>query len=357
MAFITLYKKKLEYNYNFLSDLFQKHGKEWAIVTKLLCGNEKYLQEVLKLGIKEVCDSRISNLKKVKKLNPDVQTVYIKPPAKRSIENVVRYADVTFNSESETIRLLSDEAVRQGKTHRVTIMIELGDLREGIMGDHLIQFYEKVFELPNIEVVALGANLTCLHGVLPSQDKLIQLSLYKQLIEARFKQEIPYITAGTSVTLPLLKRKQVPKGMNHFRVGETLFFGNNLYNGKPFKGMKSGVFKLFAEIIELTKKPVVPIGEMTTNVAGDTYEIDEADYGKSAYRAILDIGLLDIATDHLIPDDAKIAITDASSDMLIVDLGVTRRNYKVGDLISFSLTYMGALALLNSDYIDKVVKE
>jgi predicted amino acid racemase len=120
--------------------------------------------------------------------------------------------------------------------------------------------------------------------------------------------------------------------------------------------MKSGVFKLFAEIIELTKKPVVPIGEMTTNVAGETYEIDESDYGKSAYRAILDIGLLDISTDHLIPDDSQIEITDASSDMLIADLGATRRSYKVGDLISFKLTYMGALAVLNSNYIDKEVK-
>jgi predicted amino acid racemase len=219
MAFITLDKKKLKHNYDFLANLFEKHDKEWAIVTKLLCGNEDYLKEVLDLGIKEVCDSRISNLKKVKKLNPDVQTVYIKPPAKRSIETIVRYADVTFNSESETIRLLSEEAVRQGKIHRVTIMIELGDLREGIMGDHLMQFYEKVFELPNIEVVALGANLTCLHGVLPSQDKLIQLSLYKQLIEVKFNQKIPFITAGTSVTLPLLSRRQVPKAMNHFRIG------------------------------------------------------------------------------------------------------------------------------------------
>ncbi|HQU58668.1 MAG TPA: alanine racemase, partial [Saprospiraceae bacterium] len=217
MAFLTLDHAKLKHNYQFLDQLFRETGTDWAVVTKLLCGNEAYLREVLKLGVKEVCDSRASNLAKIKAINPEVQTVYIKPPAPGAIEAVVRYADVSFNSESSTIRMLSEEAQRQKKIHKVTIMIELGDLREGIMGDNLIGFYKKVFELPNIEVVAIGANLNCLHGVMPSEDKLIQLSLYKQLIEATFHKNIPWITGGTSVVLPLLMRRQVPIAINHFR--------------------------------------------------------------------------------------------------------------------------------------------
>src|SRR5690606_12289361 len=178
--------KRLIQNYHFLNDLFQKNGIEWSIVTKILCGNELFIREVLELGIKEVCDSRLSNLKKIKEINPKVQTVYIKPPPPKNIAKVIEYADVSFNSESSTIQHLSDEAVRQGKVHKITIMIELGDLREGIMGENLMSFYEKVTNLPNIEITSIGANLNCLHGVMPSQDKLIQLSLYKELIEAKF---------------------------------------------------------------------------------------------------------------------------------------------------------------------------
>ena len=355
MAYINLYTDRLKHNYNHLDKVFKKNNIDWAIVTKLLCGNENYLHEVLKLGIKEVCDSRLSNLKKIKKLAPEVQTVYIKPPPKRSIKTVVKYADVSFNSESSTIQMLSEEAVRQNKTHRVTIMIELGDLREGIMGENLIDFYSRVFDLPNIEIVAIGANLNCLHGVMPSEDKLIQLSLYKQLVEASFKKKIPWITGGTSVTFPLLSRKQVPKSINHFRIGETLYFGNNLITGKTVRGMKSGVIRLYSEILEITEKPKVPIGELADNPSGETYEIDESDYGKTSYRAIIDIGLLDVQPDYLIPDDPEINVVSASSDMLILDLGDTKRNYKVGGIISFNLKYMGALQLLNSDYIEKRV--
>lgn len=355
MAYLTLDRAKLKHNYLFLDRLFREHKKDWAVVTKLLCGNEAYLEEVLKLGVKEVCDSRASNLARIKELDPGVQTVYIKPPAPGAIEQVVRYADVSFNSESSTIRLLSEEAQRQGKNHKVTIMIELGDLREGIMGKNLVSFYKKVFELPNIEVVAIGANLNCLHGVMPSEDKLIQLSLYKQLIEATFHKKIPWVSGGTSVVLPLLKRRQAPAAINHFRIGETLFFGNDIVNNQPFEGMKTDVIRLYTEIIEVTKKPKVPIGMMSTNPSGELFEIDESDYGRESYRAILDVGLLDILPEFLIPEDEGIAIVNASSDMLIVDLGENSGNYKVGSLISFRLKYMGALRLLNSDYIEKRV--
>ncbi|MCB0662234.1 MAG: alanine/ornithine racemase family PLP-dependent enzyme [Saprospiraceae bacterium] len=355
MAFINMYKEKLKHNYEFLDKLFKEKGIDWAVVTKLLCGNELFLKEVLALGPSEVCDSRLSNLKKIKKINPNVQTVYIKPPPKRSIKTVVKYADVSFNSESETIKTLSDEAVRQGKIHKVTIMIELGDLREGIMGEHLMDFYQKVFELPNIKITAIGTNLNCLHGVMPSQDKLVQLSLYKQLIEAKFDRKIPFITAGTSVTLPLIFKSQVPTAINHFRVGETLYFGADLFTGGTIEGMEADVFKLYAEILEITKKPTVPIGELAANPSGEITEINEEDFGRESYRAIIDIGLLDISPDFIIADDPHVKIVNASSDMLIVDLGSSKRDYKVGDLLSFKLKYMGALSLLNSDYIEKRV--
>lgn len=355
MAFIELYREKLKKNYLFLDRLFKENNIEWAVVSKLLCGNEKYLKEIINLGATEICDSRISNLEKIKKLSPEVQTVYIKPPAKRSIERLVKYADASFNTEYETIKWISDEAVRQNKLHKVIIMIELGDLREGIMGDHLMDFYASVFELPNIKVTGIGANLNCLYGVMPSEDKLIQLSLYEQLIEAKFNQKIPWVTGGTSVVIPLLFKKQIPEGINHFRVGEMLFFGLNLFTQEVEPEMEGDVFKLFAEIIEITEKPKVPIGFLDANPSGETFEINEEDYGKTSYRAILDIGLLDVSEDFLIPDDASIEITGASSDMLIVDLGDSSHKYKVGDLISFRLKYMGALGLFNSDYIEKRV--
>lgn len=355
MAFLRLYKDKLKHNYKHLEKLFAKHDISWGVVTKLLCGNQLFLKELINLGIKQMHDTRITNIRTIKNLDPSIQTVYIKPPAKRSIPNLIKYADVSFNTDFYTIKLLSQEAGKQNKVHKIMIMIEMGDLREGVMGDHVLDFYEKVFLLPNIEIIGIGTNLNCLNGILPNQDKLIQLCLYKQLIEMKFNRKIPWISGGTSVTLSLLLKKQIPAGVNHFRIGEALFFGNDLFTGKPFKGMETDVLKLFTEIIELYDKPVIPSGVQIENVAGHIPKFRPEDHGKSSFRAIIDIGLLDINPNYLLPEDETIIIIEASSDMLIIDLGDNLKGYKTGDLLSFNLRYMGALGLMNSNYIEKMV--
>jgi predicted amino acid racemase len=355
MAVLKLYRDKLKHNYNHLNEVFRQHQIDWGVVTKLLCGNELLLKEVLALGVREIHDSRVTNLKVIKSLAPDVQTVYIKPSPKKSIPDIVQYADVSFETELDTIRMLSEEAVRQQKEHKIIIMIEMGDLREGVMGDDLVGFYEEVFELPNISVIGLGANFNCLHGVMPTKDKLIQLSLYKQIIDAKFNKEIPWVSGGTSVTIPLLFNHQLPKGINHFRIGEALFFGLNLFTGETFEGMHDDIFELETEIIELTEKPMVPSGLLAENPSGESYEIDESLYGKTSYRAILDVGLLDINPKFLLPRDEQLSVIGASSDMLVVELGTNEQQYKLGDTLRFKLRYMGALSVLNSRYIEKEI--
>ncbi|HPD94903.1 MAG: alanine/ornithine racemase family PLP-dependent enzyme [Bacteroidales bacterium] len=354
MAYITLDTKKLEYNFNYLDKLFEQRGISWAVVSKMLCGNKLYLSELLKFNIKQICDSRISNLKTIKALNPNVETIFIKPPAKRTIPNVVKFADISMNTEFKTIQLLSEEAQRQNKIHKIIIMIELGELREGVMGEEIINFYEKVFELKNIEVIGIGTNLSCLYGVLPSHDKLIQLCLYKQIIEVKFNRKLQYISGGSSVTIPLIFKHLLPKGINHFRIGETLFLGTDVYNGKPFRQMYSDAFKLYAEIIELSEKPTLPMGEMGTNVEGLSFDFkNNRTNNRTSIRAIVDIGLLDVESSHITPTDKKISIVGASSDMIVLDVKENNKKYKVGDLIEFTMDYMGVLRVLNSKYIEK----
>jgi predicted amino acid racemase len=358
MAFVTIDIKKLKSNFDYLNNIFKKNGIQWSIVSKMLSGNKMFLTELLKFDIEQVCDSRVSNLKEIKSINPKIETIFIKPPSKRSISSVVKYADISMNTEIETIKLLSKEAKKQNKTHKIIIMIELGELREGVLGEDFIEFYKSVFKLENIQVVGIGANLSCLYGVLPNHDKLIQLSLYEQLIEAKFNKHIPYVSGGSSVTIPLIFQNLLPKGINHFRVGETLFLGTDVYNNTKFKKMHSDVFRLYSGIIELIEKRVVPRGEMGTNVEGESYEFDQTNIGKTSYRAIIDLGLLDVGTEHIELVDKNLKLAGASSDMIVIDLDKNKEKYKykVGDLIAFKLDYMGILRIMNSKYIEKKIK-
>ncbi|MGF7231792.1 alanine racemase [Arachidicoccus sp.] len=353
MAFITLNTQKLKDNYIHLDNFFGRHHIHWAVVSKLLCGNRKYLESLIHLGVQQVCDSRVSNLKTIKSINSSVETIYIKPPPKRSVTSVVKYADISFNTELSTMNLLSKAAVEANKIHKVVIMIELGELREGVMRENLVEFYSDVFKLPNIEVIGIGANLTCMYGVLPNHDKLIQLCIYKQLIEVKYNKKIPFVSGGASVTISLLDKGLLPNGINHFRVGETLYLGTDVYNNTAYENMHNDVFKLYAEVIEMSEKPMVPMGEIGHNLSGEKLAFDPTNANENAHRAIIDLGLLDIESDHLIPCDPDMRIAGVSSDMMVIDLGENPRHVKTGDLIEFKMDYLGVLRIMHSKYIEK----
>lgn len=356
MAYVTFDIEKLKLNFDYLNNLFAQHGIKWSVVTKVLSGNKMLLTELLKLDINQVCDSRITNLRIIKGIKPEVETIYIKPPAKRAIPGVIKYADISLNTELATIKMLSAEAQKQNKKHKIIIMLELGELREGVKSEDFVDFYESVFNQKNIEVIGLGANLNCLYGVLPNRDKLLQLSLYQQIIEAKFDKKLPYVSGGSSVTIPLIFQKLLPHGINHFRVGETLFLGTDVYNDIPLEQMSNNIFMLYSEIIELIEKPIVPEGEMGTNLEGNTFTFEAKDIGQTTVRAIIDIGLLDVEIKHLEFVDKDITIAGASSDVIVINLGDNKKQYKVGDVIEFKLDYMGTLRIINSRYIDKRIR-
>lgn len=281
MSYITLNTSKLLHNYTYLNQLFEENTIEWAVVAKLLCGNEKFLKCLLHISDKQICDSRLSNLRHIKELSPKTQTVYIKPPAKRLARSIVQYADVSFNTELDTIRALSEEAVKQNKIHKIVIMVEMGELREGIMVKNLSQFYGEAKEIPNIEIAGIGTNLNCLNGILPDEKKLIKLNRFKEIIEETHQTKIPFISAGSSVTIPLIFNGKIPEGINHFRVGETLFFGTDVYNDSVLRCMYQDLFTLTAEIIEIVEKPMVPAGKAGTNLLGETPKFDDKNKGNT----------------------------------------------------------------------------
>lgn len=355
MAKLYLYRDRLRHNFDYLENQFKKANIEWAVVTKLLCGNKTFLREILSLGPTQVCDSRLSNLKIIKEINPNINTIYIKPPAKNILKNLVRYADISFNTQYETIKDISQEALKQGVVHKIIIMVEMGDLREGVQGKDLEKLYSQINHLKGIEVIGLGTNLNCLHGVMPSHEKLQELCTYKTNIEKKFKKFLPFISGGTTVTLPLLLKSEVfPKAVNHFRIGEALFFGADLVNEKTLKGMYPFTFELEAQVIEASVKPSEPFGELGVNPLGMKHK-PEKNKNTTVRRAILDIGVLDVAPQFLIPKNKQIKVIGASSDMLVVDTTNARHKYPVGSTMKFELKYMGALSLLNSRYVDKVV--
>jgi len=346
-------------NIETLTAFMRKHEKEWSLVVKVLGTDKAVLEKILQhpavLGTHSIAVSQCKSLRMVKELNPSLRTMYIKPPALKNVPEIVKYADISVNSTIATIKALSEEAVKQDKMHQIIVMVEMGELREGIKREGLISFYKEIFKLPKLQVIGIGTNLGCMYGIQPTYDKLIQLVLYEQIIEAKFKRSMEMISGASSITIPILERGKVPEGINHFRIGEAAFLGTSPLENKPILGLNTGAFTFEANIVELYKKANQPDGIITDAGIGNIAENGLEEAESPSYKAIMDFGVLDVDAEHLIPEDPEIHFFGNSSDLTVYDLGDNPRGYKTGDAIKFRLKYMAVAKLMYSRFVEKVI--
>jgi predicted amino acid racemase len=331
-------------------------GASWTVVTKVLCGHSDTLRALQSLGVRSMGDSRLENLEAIERIIPDFESWYLRIPDLTSAADVVRLADVSLNSEIRTIESLNREARKQNKIHGIVIMIELGDLREGILPGSLIDFYKHVFELSHIEVKGIGANLGCLAGAVPTIDQFMQLVLYKELLELKFQHPLPWLSAGSSVVIPLLLDKQLPKAINHFRIGEAIFLGTDLIKGGLLPELRGDAITLEAEIAEIKEKGLVPLSE-TTAMTPFISEVNNEDMapGQRGFRALVSIGNLDTEISGLTPINPDYSIAGASSDITVVNIGDEADGLKVGDSIQFRPNYGAFVRLMSGRYLKKEV--
>ncbi len=353
---VTIDLQGLRHNIRVIRSWMKKHEATWTIVTKVLCGHTDTLRALQLLGIRSMGDSRLANLQAIEKIIPDFESWYLRVADMSSVRDVVGLADVSLNSEIEVINSLNEQARQLNKTHRIIIMIELGDLREGILPGSLIRFYETVFDLSNIEVIGIGANLGCLAGAVPNIDQFTQLALYRELLELKFQRRMQLISAGSSAVIPMLLEGKLPKAINHFRIGEAIFLGTDIVNGGTLPELRDDAIILEAEIAEIKEKGLVPLSE---TISMTPFEFDQAheDFspGQRGYRALVSVGQLDTEINGLTPVDSGYHIAGASSDVTVVNIGDEPGGLEVGETIRFRPNYAALLRLMSGKYIGKEV--
>jgi len=347
--------KALHDNLMTIGNWMQTHGASWTVVTKVLCGHRDTLKALQAMGVRSMGDSRLENLQAMERIVPDFESWYLRVPDLTSVSDVVRLADVSLNSEIRIIESLNEEARKLQKVHGIVIMIELGDLREGILPGSLIEFYKHVFHLSHIEVKGIGANLGCLAGAVPTVDQFMQLVLYRELLELKFQHSLRLISAGSSAVLPLVLDKQLPKAINHFRIGEAIFLGTDLLKGGLIPGLRGDGIVLEAEIAEIKKKSLVPLAETTAMTPFISETNEEHAPGQRGFRALVSVGNLDTEISGLAPINPRYSIAGASSDITVVNIGEDADGLKVGDTIQFRPNYAAFVRLMDGRYMRKEV--
>ena len=345
----------LEHNIHRIEGWMSGHGADWTLVTKVLCGHEETLLALAEMGVDSFGDSRLENLSALPSEGCEIW--YLRLPHQSAIKDVVARSSVSLNSELSIMQALSEEAGRQGKTHRAVIMIELGDLREGILPGRLLEFYEQCFNLPHLEIIGIGANLGCLSGAVPGVDQLTQLALYSELLELKFERQLPMISAASSSALPQLLKGEIPPEVNHFRIGEAVFLGTDLLNGGILPGLRGDAFTIEAEIVEIKEKSLTPLIETSDAIRPfeDLSTEEDNAPGARGWRALVSIGHLDTDVAGLTPAHPNYRISGASSDLTVVNIGDSMDGLSVGASLNFIPNYVALLRAMGSQYLRKQV--
>ena len=343
--------RKIQHNAHTALKIWNKYTIDVMAITKVCSGEPRIVTALLDAGIKMLGDSRIKNIIRMKKANIDATFVLIRTPFLSDVKRVVTHANISLNTEMEVINALANEAKKQNKKHKIILMIEMGDRREGVMPEDIEKDVGTILKLNHIELVGIGANFACFGGTKPNQAKMDHLSRLAKMIEDRFDIKLSIISGGNSANYSWLDNHISIGKINNIRLGESIFLGVETLYRKPLDAFFQDSFTLVGEVIELKIKPSLPNGEIAFNAFGEMPYFKDKGLMR---RALVGIGREDVDINGLTPR-IDIDILGGSSDHIVLD--AKEEKLKVGNRIEFDLNYSALLSAMTSSSVNKVFKE
>ncbi|MDO5033265.1 MAG: alanine/ornithine racemase family PLP-dependent enzyme [Eubacteriales bacterium] len=345
---LRINSKKFLANAQALGAAFEKYDKKVHFVTKCVCAYEPLVKLLAENGFTHLADSRLENFEVLKKYAED--SLLLRLPMLSELSKVVSLCDISLNSELATIKGLSEAALVQQKLHKIILMLELGDRREGADLEEAEEIIRAMQQLKGVKLVGLGANFNCYGGVIPDQGKMQVLGDFAQTMEEKYGVELEYVSGGNSGSLYLLQEGKLPASVNHLRIGEALLLGRETSYGQDLPGMYQDAFSLRAEVIEAKRKHSLPDGKIGLNALGQPVSFEDRGY---LDRVILAIGAQDVEPSELRPLQAGVEFLGNSSDHSIYNISDYEGELSVGDSLEFGLDYACLLRLSTSPYVHK----
>lgn len=340
----------IEQNARLLKKRCDKKGIDITGVVKGGAGDLRIVNSIVAGGITSLGDSRMENIIKMREAGFDNQMVLLRLPMLTEIKELIKYVDISLNSELVTLESIGRQAIKNDTEHKVIIMVDVGDLREGVLVKDLIDFMKDAIEIDGINVIGIGTNVGCYGGVLPTKQNTEILLDLKKEIKEKLDYELEVISGGNTATTILFERDELPEGINNLRVGEGLIQGTDITHQREISFLNSNNITLTAEVIELKEKPSVPTGKTGHDAFGNKPEFEDKGIIK---RAILAIGRQDVKIDGMTPMLEGIEILGASSDHLLCDVTEVEQELQIGSEIEFKLNYGAMLKAMTSHYVKK----
>lgn len=338
---------KVEHNAQNLVSKLAERNILVSGVTKAMHGNPAFAKTILAAGVSGLADSRIENIQTMRLAGINAPISLIRSPMISQAARVVKAATQSLNTELDVIAALSQAATANNVEHGIVLMVELGDLREGIMPCDLERLVGKVLGLSNIRLDGIGTNLACQNGVVPDAKNMGELSALANRIDRNFNIKLPIVSGGNSANLVWALGSEEIGRVNHLRLGESILLGREPIHRKPLDGLFTDAFVLFAEVIESKTKPAEPTGKTGQAAFGSIKTIKKQG---NIRQTLLALGIMDTDPQGLLPMQ-DVEIIGASSDHIVVDVG--QQITPVGSELAFEPNYSALIRAMASPYVAK----
>lgn len=352
-TYLEINLEKIQENAQRIVNICKPMKIEVLGVTKGFSALPQIVDAMIKGGIQSLADSRLENIISLRKKGYQNEMTLLRIPRLSMAKKVAELVECSVNSEIDVIRKLSDSASKNNNKHKIILMIDVGDLREGVMPDDALKMAKQITQLNGVNLVGVGTNMGCYGGILPTMRNLRLLNDIAVDIEKQVGTKLEIVSGGGSSSLELVKTGKMPQGINQLRIGEGILLGTDTTHDNVIPWLHQDAFLLKSEVIEVKIKPSVPIGKIGHDAFGNIPIFKNEGLRK---RAIVSLGKQDVNIEGLVPFDPCMKVLGASSDHLIVDVTDTDKEIKVGDQITFKLNYQGLLFLSNSKYVQKVYR-
>jgi predicted amino acid racemase len=341
---------KIHHNARTLVERLGRRGIRVTAVTKATLGSPEIAQQLIRAGVAGLGDSRLENVEGLRRARIASPMTLVRSPMRSQVRRVVEHVDVSCNTEVDVLRALSGAAQATGRRHGVLLMVELGDLREGILPGDLAEVAREVLELPGLDLRGIGTNLACQNGIAPDVANMAELSRLAGSIEERFGITLGTVSGGNSANLDWALGGSDVGRIDDLRLGESILLGRETLRRQPVDGLFTDAITLVAEVIESKVKPSAPWGTVGLTAFG--VAPPRADRGDRR-RVILAVGHQDTDPSGLQPPPG-FELVGASSDHVVLDAG--RRPTAVGDEVTFQLDYSALTRAMASPFVAKVIR-
>ena len=318
-------------------------------VTKAVCGHPDVAGAMLDGGVAGLADARIKNVVRMRTAGITYPISMIRAPLVSEMEDVIQYCGASYNTEMDTILKLGAAAKKQGTSHDVILMIEMGDMREGILQENLNDFATRVIATPGVVLKGIAANFACMGDVAPTASDMAKLSRLADQVEGACGPVVELVSGGGSANLPWALGEGSIGRVNNLRLGEAILLGTDPVTGRPITGLHTDAFALFAKVIETRLKPSARPAKSIALELGKLKLVRNDDHRT---RTILAVGQQDTDPSGLM-FPSGFTFIGATSDLTVID--AAKYFGAVGSEMKMGLNYSALMRAMSAPDVAKVV--